>query len=45
MPGIWEAAILTSKKAEKNQRHRGRCMTVGSFDEPLLMESTTLMLS
>ena len=45
VPGIWEAVILISKYAEKNQRHRKRCITVGSLEEPLLTESTTLLLS
>ena len=44
-PGTYEAVMFISKNAEKNHRHRRRCMTIGSLDEPLLMAATKLLLS
>jgi len=42
---VCDANILTSKCAEKNHRQRNKCITVGSIEEPLLIESTMLLLS
>ena len=44
MPVICEADILTSRCAEKNHRQHNKCITVGSLEEPLLIESTSLLL-
>jgi len=32
------------KISSKNHRHLSKCITNGSFEEPLLIESTTLLL-
>ena len=44
-PGICTAKMLISKKAKKNHRHRSKCITMGSFEEPLLIALTRLLLS
>jgi len=44
-PGTCEVKMLLPKNAQKNLRHQSRCMPMGSFDEPLLMAATRLLLS
>ena len=45
MPGRWVDVMWMLKVAVMNHRHLSRCITILSFDEPLLMAETRLWLS
>ena len=44
-PGRCVAVMVMSKCAIKNHRERRRCITIVSFEEPLLIAATKLSLS
>ena len=44
-PAICSAKIQISKKATKNHRYLRRCITEGSFEYPLEIQDTKLLLS